>query len=198
MINERINALVKFLGYEVEEVKESYREEVFETPEGEYLVLTEEEADEEAKQSILNLIDDIGIQAFSESAQEYILNNFVEYRWFEDAIRETYQYYIDDIREESASDEEYKNRLDEEMAVAGVEDEEEFLDWLCENAGDPVEYYRDNFGKDDFNNVVKENDLINWDEVAQWSIEEDGRGNTLGSWDGEENEYNGYYIYRLN
>lgn len=70
--------------------------------------------------------------------------------WFEDAMTESNQYYIDDIREESAFSDEYENRLAEEMAEAECETEEEFLEYLDSNYDDAIEWYVDNFGADEF------------------------------------------------
>ena len=49
-IQERINALAEYLDFSPEDIKEGYRENLFEVDEGsrEYLVVTEDEAREEA------------------------------------------------------------------------------------------------------------------------------------------------------
>lgn len=70
--------------------------------------------------------------------------------WFEDAMNESNEYYIDDIREESACSEEYSSRLEEEMADAECETEKQFLEYLNSNYDDAIEWYVDNFGTDDF------------------------------------------------
>lgn len=70
--------------------------------------------------------------------------------WFEDAMNESNEFYIDDIREESSCSDEYENRLAEEMADAECETEEEYLEYLNGQYEDPIEWYVDNFGADDF------------------------------------------------
>ena len=54
MLNQKIEALRMFLGYEsIEDITETtYDENTFDTPDGEYMVLTDEEADEKAKEYI--------------------------------------------------------------------------------------------------------------------------------------------------
>lgn len=48
--------------------------------------------------------------------------------WFWDAMNESNELYIEDIRNESDMNSEYSNRLEEEMADAECETEEDFLD----------------------------------------------------------------------
>ena len=197
---ERIEALAKFLGVEVEDLTVSkYDERTFENEEaGEYIVLTEEEADEAAEEVVRNIIDDIGLESFSEDFQQWILDNCVYSDWFEDALQENIESYIEDIRDEESDYEEYETRLAEEMGDAGVDTEEEFLDYLIENAGDPIEYFRDNFGEEYFYETVEENDLIDWESVIEEAIAVDGCGHFIATYDGEENEMDEYFIYRLN
>lgn len=54
MMNEKMEALRMFLGYDsMEDITEStYDENTFDTPDGEYMVLTDEEADEKADEYI--------------------------------------------------------------------------------------------------------------------------------------------------
>ena len=67
----------------------------------------------------------------------------------------------------------------------------------------PIDYYVQNFGDEEVNYLI-EKGLVNIDIVgiSNWVIDCDGRGNSLASYDGEENEieYNDeyYYIYRCN
>ena len=107
---ERIEALAKLLGVEVEDLAVSkYDERTFENEEaGEYIVLTEEEAYEEAEENLRNIIYDLGLQSFSEGFQEWILNTCVEKEWFDEYLEEYYLDYINDIRDEEANYEGYE------------------------------------------------------------------------------------------
>ena len=197
---ERIEALTKFLGVEVEDLTVSkYDERVFENEEaGEYIVLTEEEADEAAEESIKESINDLGLQAFTEDFQQWILDNCVDSDWFAEALEDYEIGYIEEIRDEEASYEEYKTRLDEEMGDAGVDTEDEFLEYLIECYDDPVEWFKDMFGMEEFTNTIEEYNLIDWEAVINEAIEVDGCGHFIATYDGVENEMGEYFIYRLN
>lgn len=160
-----------------------------------YLVVDKEERQEEFYNYQMGLIDDLGIKSFSEWAREYIINNFVDIDYFEEIQRECNEGYLEDIKEEPASSEEYNNRLEEELADSDLKDEEEYLNLLCKD--DVIEWYLFNFGEEAFNKLVIENDLINWDDVIVWISEVDGY-NCLASYDGEELELdNNLYAYRV-
>ena len=197
---ERIEALAKFLGVEVDDLTVSkFDERTFENEEaGEYIVLTEEEADEAAEENVRNIIDDIGLQSFSEYFQQWILDTCVDSDWFEDFLREDMENYIEEIRDEEPNYVKYESRLDEEMDEAEVETEEEFLQYLIKNAGDPVEYAKDQFGMEWVNEMIERYDLIDWEAVIEESIAVDGCGHFIATYDGVENEMDEYFIYRLN
>ena len=84
------------------------------------------------------------------------------------------------------------------MDDARVETEEEFLDYLVKDAGDPIEWFKDMFGMEEFNNTCEEYDLIDWEAVIEEAIAVDGCGHFIATYDGEENEMDEYFIYRLN
>ena len=197
---ERIEALTKFLGVEVEDLTVSkYDERVFENEEaGEYIVLTEEEADEAAEESIKELINDMGLESFTEDFQQWILDNCVDSDWFAEYLEDYERGYIEDIRCEESDYEEYETRLAEEMEDAGVDTEEEFLEYLIECYDDPVEWFKDMFGMEEFTNTIEEYNLIDWEAVINEAIEVDGCGHFIATYDGEENEMGEYFIYRLN
>ena len=172
-------------------------ENTFEVDGAEYLVLTEDEREEEFKAYQESLIEDMGLESFSEWAQDYILDNFVDDEWFMEAMREHFEYYISDINEEPADDEEFENRLQEEIFAVGCENEEDYLNYLC-SLENPIEWFLSNFNENEFNAIVKEHDLINWDDVISWLAREDGYG-CLAAYDGEELELqDGLYAYRIN
>ena len=172
-------------------------ENTFEVDGSEYLVLTEDEREEEFYNYQKNLIDDLGLESFSEWAQDYIIDNFVDDEWFMDAMRESFGDYISGLNEELADDEKFENRLEEELANYNCEDEEGLLDYYC-SLEEPTEWFLSNFGQNEFNTIVKENDLINWNDVINWAAREDGYG-CLAAYDGEELELqDDLYAYRIN
>ena len=197
---ERIEALAKLLQVEVEDLTVSkYDERVFENEEAdEYIVLTEEEADEAAEESIKELINDMGLESFTEDFQQWILDNCVDSDWFAEYLEDYERGYIEDIRCEESDYEEYETRLAEEMEDAGVDTEEEFLEYLIECYDDPVEWFKDMFGMEEFTNTIEEYNLIDWEAVINEAIEVDGCGHFIATYDGVENEMGEYFIYRLN
>ena len=172
-------------------------ENTFEVDGAEYLVLSEDEREEEFYNYQKSLIEDMGLDAFSGWAQDYIIDNFVDDEWFIEAMREHFEYYISDIREELADDEKFENRLQEEMAEIGCEDEEDYLNYLC-SLEEPIEWFLSNFSQNELNATVKEHNLINWEDVINWVAREDGY-NCLSSYDGIEMELeDNLYAYRIN
>ena len=161
----------------------------------------------------------MGLESFSESFQQEIVNDgLVDVDWFKLAMRESNENYVYDIESEESSDSKYANRLIEECADADIisDDEidengeytgeldlaEEYAEYLNNREPDAVEWFRDNFGEREMADVVRENNLLDEDAVAERCVESDGVANSLASYDSEERtfDYKGttYYIYRTN
>ena len=218
---EKIEALAELLGVDESEITQGYDDNVFEISDGrEYLVLTEDEADDTFHDYEMNLIDDLGITAFTPSFQSRILTEFADADWFEDAYREMEENYAYDIEYES--DDTYGNRLVQECYDAGLIDDDDFgvdengdvdyrdcqlstdelaerlTDYLVDSIDDFVEQFKFEFGEEELNKVVERNNLIDWDAVIEEIERLDGRGLTLARYDGIEIDYDDYYIYRTN
>ena len=140
----------------------------------------------------------MGLESFTEDFQQWILDNCVDSDWFAEYLEDYEIGYIEDIRCEESDYEEYETRLAEEMEDAGVDTEDEFLQYLIECYDDPVEWFKDMFGMEEFTNTIEEYNLIDWEAVINEAIEVDGCGHFIATYDGEENEMDGYFIYRLN
>ena len=198
-MEERIKVLAEFLGIEESEILKGYRDNIFETSDGEeYLVVTDEEADDEFYDYEAELIDELGLDAFSDWAKDYIIENCLDTEWFENFYYEDYESYANDIETESASSDEYENRLEEEMAEAECTTIEEFVEYMVDRIRDDlVGQFEFDFGKDQLADVVSRYNLLDMDAVIDYIKEEDGRG-ILASYDGVENEEGEYYIYRTN
>ena len=218
-IKEKAKALADYLGIDKKDLRYNSIGETdyFVTPDGdEFIVCSDEEATKLAKEQIQNIIDDIGINSFSPDFVQTIMDReYVDKDWFEDAQKESNEYYANDIEGETYQTT-YANRLIDEMVDAGIlseddltedgevkddidmdEKKEEFVDYLNNQYDDPVEWYRDNFGDIEFNQTVTGQGLLDYDAVADEVIEWDGRGPTLSSYDGEERELdNGFFAYK--
>ena len=347
---DKVTALLQFLGFhEIDRDRitiSDYNSNEFLIDEGkdmpssfknnEVLVCTDEQADEEYEQSVMNLIDDIGLDSFSEGARQWILDNYVDEEEFQRMYEEYTRGYAEDIEnEENPSDEYtlsvdcsfesklvefayedgylsegdltytdgmatsydysyekedilayYKEQLEDEdmdgiaefgdkvgvsidedadkdesietimdilermdnersdreitlevevsvtnrlfqeciendvisendLVLGGNIDEsgdyigkDSLVELYCDHMEDPsalgydsaVEWFKDDFGMQELSEYCKKNEhVIDWDAVIEWTKEQDGRGNELSRWDGVEYEekVNGttYYIY---
>ena len=156
----------------------------------EYKVLTSDEADEDFKCYQEDLLDELGLDSFSEWAKNHIIENFVDKEWFNGVMSDSNQGYIDDIRFE-------ENRLEEEMKERNCKEEYEFLESLNDDYEDGLQWMIENFGMDEVEACVKNYNLLDYDEIIDWIEETDGRG-CLATYDGVEHEWCDYYIYRVN
>lgn len=223
---KKIELLAKYLEIEPSEIAQSdYDENTFEVAgDGEeYLVVDEDTSRELAKESVRNVIDDLGISAFAPDFQNWILENALDYD-FEEALRESMSSYIEDIELESSN--EFDNRLIEELVEAGILDDEDFevdedgeidyftlkdsvdlddkkeeyLDKLVEDAGDPQRWYIDNFGVDSVKDLVNDGyATLDEDKIASEVIDTDGVALQLASYDGNEIDLGeDMFAYRTN
>lgn len=189
---EKIIALFNELNVEeIEEIIINGYDEI-EVDGATYKILTDDEAEEEFESYQKDLFDDMGLSGYSESFQYWIKENALDRSYFDDIVRESMEMYIEDIKYEG------EDRLLEEMEDAGVETEEEYLDYLIDNAGDSIEYFEDNFGSDYLDETLQNNPwLIDLDRVIEEIKSWDGRS-CLAYYDGEELELdNDYFAYRV-
>lgn len=164
---------------------------------GEYIVFNSyEDAEAQAVESCINIIEDCGLNdklIFEAELQGWIDTNYFKEYWeelhYDMAYNEDIQYIIDadevelyesgelledDIREN------YYNSLQDSIQN----------NWIDE--------FKCQFGEDLFNDIVIKENLIDIEELAKWCVDMDGVGHYLASYDGDEIECNGYYIYRTN
>ena len=155
-----------------------------------YCYADEDNARGAAFEGVTDLIDDIGIDGFNFDNLGGI-EMFVDSDWFDDAKREFAEFYVSDIKE--SEPDRYKEEfgdLDEEDAVE---------QYLSEMEVDSIKWFIDEYGSRDFNQVVKENNLVNIQDLARAILDVDGPANELAAYDGEEIELPcGYYCYRHN
>ena len=284
---ERAFAISEYTNVSFVDIEESpFDENRYEVDGDEYLVLTDEEADELALTQARDLLDDLGIANLGTAAQEYIYSNLVDVEWFNDAMKEYHESYANDIHDENASDTDlYVSRLHEEMVEKGImaapewpEDDDfeyeredfdekepdadefesddeysdaydiweaaekeweteqdekedsatndlidakesygnklsdevedkidEFVEELNSNYENGLEYYNINFGEEEIAIIAKEQNLVDFDDVAKYIVEIDGRAYTLTSGDSSEDsittKYKGetfeFYIFKL-
>ena len=217
----------------------------FEYGGAEWLVATEEGADEYAYERVESLIDDIGYEGFNEGfVENHIDGDRMAYyyeEWFRDDVEEEPDSYLDDdiygddmeltseakeeiekIKEmigefneeleetdDSIMREELEDKIqDLESEIEDLKDDEDSYEFTEEAKEryvesrmddvryDPVSFLRDYGLEREIENFIDQESFI--EDV----INSDGRGHTISSYDGSEDEveYEGttYYIYRMN
>ena len=196
---ELIEQLAEYRGVEVTDIVQSTFNPNLFVIDGseEWLVYeTEQEAEDAAVEQVKNLLDSEGISFLNWKYMSADIANFVDTEWFDTAKRESYEQYVEDIRDEWEDDE--KTRLDVEMENAGCETEEDFIDYLCNSWPDSIEWFRSNFGNAELDSVaINHPEVVDIDKLAQYVVDTDGVANTLASYDGEEVELYNCYAYRV-
>ena len=61
-----------------------------------------------------------------------------------------------------------------------------------------IDEFKYQLGDDMFNDIVIKENLIDIEELSKWCVDMDGVAHTLASYDGEEEEFNGFYFFRTN
>ena len=163
----------------------------------EYYVLTDEEAQEIYVDLQVELINELGLEGFTEYAQQYIIDNCLNIKWFNDAMMESNENYVYDLVYD-LEEEELQGVLD----GYSVETVEELINEFNSQYENGYQWYIDTFGTEDIQYLIDKHNLLDIEAVIIFCQEADGRGNIIASYDGIENEIEidgiTYYIYRLN
>lgn len=191
---DKIEALAQELGIKAEEIEESDEgDNLFETPEGLYLVLTDSEANQAFRDMEEMLLDDLGIDLFSNDGdrfpqskrfREWVLNNAIKInpKAVDDFIDSEIDYFEDEEPDENMlsylnSLKTLEDKIDYIKELYG--DGEEFLSWVKKiNGGDSAE------------------DIFDIDAICDEIKDSDGRG-ILANYDLVELELPGnFYAYK--
>ena len=126
------------------------------------------------------------------------LQGLVDTWYFEEYFNELHQFEAyDEGLEYIITDEQ------DELLEAGEITEQEIRDNLYDSLqasikGNELEEYKFQFGEDEFQRVLIEHGLIDTTALAKWCVEMDGVAHTLATYDGQEEEFNGFYFFRTN
>lgn len=194
-------ALAEELGVVEEDVIEK-EDDIYEVDGKEYLVLTDDEADERFKEDEESLIDEIGIEELTDNFKDYIRLNLIATKDVLDVIEELMENYVNDLDEKELRDELEAHGLlseDEELMSEDINALKiDLIDDLVNEIEDPTDWLIDQFGEKEFWTMMK--DYIDMDEIIDTIKEWDSRGPILAQYDGIEREIIGtdYYYYRVN
>ena len=214
---DKKQALADYLEVDVEEIEDGYDENHFEVNGEEYMILSEDESYDEYKDWEMSLIDDLGLESFSENFQEYILENCINDSWFEQVAEEEADYYIGEMNDEELLDYAHDHKIakniddvdSEEFENERTSIEEDCLEVYREEILDQgiSEYFENIYGrgwaKEMKDTLEKE---IDWDKVIEDLYDWDSRDVLWGSmagYDGnviELDKINGEWLfaYRTN
>ena len=132
---DKVTALLQFL--DLEDTPENrervtvtkYNSNSYEIDGKEFMVCTDEEADEEFHDSIENLIDDVGLSAFPDGIRDYIENNCLDEEPFMEFYEDDTRAYAEDIEGETLSEPEVIQIDGEDVSVTNR------LFWECIESG---------------------------------------------------------------
>ena len=144
----------------------------------------------------IEILEDCGIP--ENLIFEAELQGLIDTWYFEEYFNELHQFEAYDEGLEYIITEEQ-----DELLEAGEITEQEIRDNLYDSLqasikGNELEEYKFQFGEEEFQRVLIEHDLIDITALAKWCVDMDGVAHTLATYDGEEEEFNGFYFFRTN
>ena len=152
--------------------------------------------EELATERNIEIIEECGLT--QDLIDEAYIKGWIDESWFVDYMREHHEFlaYEEEIQY-IATEEEI------EAIEAGELDEEEVRENYLESLnssveGNELEEFRFQLGDEEFQRVVLQENLIDIDKVAEWCVDMDGVAHTLATYDGQEEEFNGFYFFRTN
>lgn len=167
--------------------------------------------EEYAIECVENMLDDLGIEALADYAQEEAIENFCSYNW-EDDMHESNLGYANDIVSEEGSNG-YKNRLIEEAIERGVISDDDldengdynggdyaeliddFADDMDSDYGTMSEWFESMYGRGWAREVSKSLDnYFDWYGIAEWVVRNDGADAQVDDYSTEDVDGETYYI----
>lgn len=164
---------------------------------GEYIIFNNyTDAENEAVAQCKQLMEDCGLT--ENLILEAEIQGLIDTQWFIDYWQELHEFnaYEEGIQY-IATDEEMEQLENGEISEEEIRDN--YFNMLQDSIkGQEIDEYKFQFGEGYFNDTLIREGLIDIEALAQWCVDMDGVAHFLASYDGEEIEENGYYIYRTN
>ena len=168
-----------------------------ETDLGEYLVFDNyTDAENEAIEQCKQIIEDCGLSETLIFEAE--IKGWIDADYFKG--------YWEELHYSMSYDEGIYNIMDSdevELYESGELSEDDIRDNYYNALQDSIQNnwideFKYQFGDELFNDIVIKENLIDIDALSRWCVDMDGVAHFLASYDGEEIDENGYYIYRVN
>lgn len=170
---------------------------VVDSLEGDFVIYRNySDAEDHAIEICKDIIEDCGLT--ENLIYEAEIRGMIDESWFEDFWRESNEYmaYEEGIQY-IATDEEMEQL--ENGDITEDEIRENYLEGLNSSIdGQWMDEYKYQFGESEFQRILIQENLIDIEELAKYCVDIDGVGHFIASYDGEETEHEGYYIYRTN
>ena len=175
----------------IEELKQGYDEKTVEIDGAEYLILTDEEAEEKAREILEEFLEEEGVGVVNLDLEYYY-----DSRTLEDLAGEVLEAFIINTVEDLDEEE-----LKEEMEIWGASSKEELIEKKIDDR-DPEEVLREIYTDEELVEVMIEAGGIDIERLIDDIIWIDGRGLILSDYDSAEIEIpvrddELYYIYRI-
>ena len=187
---------------DVESVTHTYINEydnsmAVESVEGDFVIYSNySDAENDAIEICKSIIEDCGLteNLIFEAERE----GMIDESWFEDFWRESNEYHAyEEGIQYIATDEEMEQL--ENGDITEDEIRENYLEGLNSSIdGQWMSEYKFQFGEEEFQRVLIRENLIDIEELSKYCVDIDGVGHFIASYDGDETEHEGYYIYRTN
>ena len=178
------------------EIKHEY-DNIFNINGAEYAIYNDyDAAEEEAVEQTIEILKDCGLNDFLEDVA--INHNMLNLNWFKDANKEYATFYAYDESIDFIADAEELEQLERGEITEDEIRENIYNNMIIEDAAEAFNDFVFNFGREYTMEIIKKYDLLNYEELAQYCVDVDGVGHTLAYYNGEELEYNNYYLYRVN
>ena len=164
---------------------------------GEYIVFNNyTDAEVEAVEQCKQIMEDCGLT--ENLILEAEIQGLIDTQWFIDYWQELHEFNAyDEGIQYIATDEEMEQLENGEISEEEIRDN--YINMLQDSIkGQEMEEYKFQFGEEYFNDTLIKEGLIDIEALAQWCVDMDGVAHYLASYDGEEIDENGYYIYRTN
>ena len=215
--DEKITLLADYLGVDPEDIEQStYDDNVYIVDtDAEYLVCTEDEAEDYARQNIEDVWDDLGLESFTEDFQDWVVNYAIDEDYLETSVRDYIEMDIYDLVDEDVVEKAIDyDLIDREDAFEEDEDgflvikddviiddlKEQLVDAEFDEIDDYAGWIEAQFGRDYLADMISSDpDIVDMDKLVDECIDWDGIAHFVATYDGNELDLgHDLYAYRIN